>query len=65
MVFIDFGFSDIITEDLGLKTYTFFHGTPSFVSKEMMKLLFSEPKYGYVDLYYNDLVCFQLVKEYF
>lgn len=38
LVFIDFGFSTIIAEDLGFKTLIGFHGTPEFVSPEMLKL---------------------------
>jgi serine/threonine protein kinase len=55
-VFIDFGFADIIREDCGFKTFTNFHGTPTFVSKDMLKLFSVEVVMGYVDLYHNDLV---------
>ena len=58
-IFIDYGFSDIIKEKVGFKTLTSFQGTASYVSKEMLALFSVEDKQGYVDLYYNDLVCFQ------
>lgn len=56
LVFIDFGFSEIIREEVGLKSLTGFRGTPSFVSPEMFKLFSLDVKNGMIDLYYNDLV---------
>jgi serine/threonine protein kinase len=56
LVFIDFGFADIVQEGVGFKSLTSFHGTPTFVSKEMLKLFSVELVMDYVDLYYNDLV---------
>ena len=64
-VLIDFGLAEIIAEECGEKTYTSFNGTPSFVSKEMLKLFNKDKEFGYVDLYYNDLVCFQKTKKLF
>jgi serine/threonine protein kinase len=58
-VFIDFGFSNIIPQMCGFKTYTEFKGTPQYSSKEMLKLFSVESKWDYVDLYYNDLHCLQ------
>ena len=56
-VFIDFEFSDIIKEEPGYKTLTSFHGTPLFISADMLKLFqYDSSKEAYVDLYYNDLV---------
>jgi serine/threonine protein kinase len=57
LVFIDFGFSDAITEDCGYKTLTTYRGTPQFVSKDMLKLILVDVIEGYVDLYHNDLTC--------
>ena len=58
-VFIDFGFSDVVREECGFKTLTSFHGTPTYASREMLKLFSLEYKEGYVDLFYNDLICFK------
>jgi serine/threonine protein kinase len=58
-VFIDYGFSAVIAEERGFKTYTEFKGTPQYSSKEMLKLFSVESKWDYVDLYYNDLHCLQ------
>ena len=38
LVFIDYGFSKIIEEEQGYKTYTEFTGTLQYISKEMMAL---------------------------
>lgn len=56
-VFIDFGLTDIIAEECGMKTKTKFKGTICFMSAEMKKLYFGNT--GWVDLYYNDLLGFQ------
>jgi serine/threonine protein kinase len=64
-VFIDFGFSEVIAEECGLKTLTSFNGTPTFVSDEMMKLFSVQYKEGFVDLYHNDLVGFQQTRKIF
>lgn len=56
IVFIDFGLSKVVNEDLGFKTLTSYHGTPKYVSAEMLKLFSIDAKEDYVDLYYNDLV---------
>jgi serine/threonine protein kinase len=37
-IFIDYGFSALIGEEIGFKTYTNFQGTPKYVSKEMLKI---------------------------
>jgi serine/threonine protein kinase len=34
-IFIDFGFSRFITEEIGFKTYTNFLGTKGYLSEEM------------------------------
>ena len=54
-VFIDFGLSNIIKEEVGFKTFTSFSGTVRFSSEEMKKLYVLQEK-GYVDLYHNDAV---------
>ena len=50
---------------MGLKTMTYFRGTPTYVSKEMLKLFSVEEEIGFVDLYTNDLECFLKTKQYF
>ena len=61
VVFIDFGLSKIIREEIGFKTYTSFRGTPTFVSEAMLNLLGVKNRWDFVDLYFNDLVCLQKV----
>lgn len=51
-VFIDFGLSEVVEEELGFKTLGGFRGTPNYCSPEMFALMM-EP-FCYVDLYYND-----------
>lgn len=58
-IFIDFGFSDIIKEDVGYKTLTVFRGTPDFCTAEMLATMMKRE--GYVDLYYNDAYGLDLV----
>ena len=53
-VFIDFGFSRFIKEDIGFKTKTHFKGTVGYCSEEMRQL-YELRKEGYADLYYNDV----------
>lgn len=38
-VFIDFGMSKVIAEEKGYKSLITFHGTPNYVSPEMLKLI--------------------------
>jgi serine/threonine protein kinase len=64
-VLIDFGFSEGLKEECGYKTFTSFRGTPKYVSPEMLKLFSIECKLSFVDLYYNDLVCFHNARRYF
>jgi serine/threonine protein kinase len=52
-IFIDFGLSRIIKEQLGSKTFTSFLGSLSYCYDEMVKLYLDETS-GFVDLYYND-----------
>ena len=54
-VFIDFGLSSLIKEELGYKTFTHFLGTLSYSSDEMKKAYYlNKPKL--IDLYHNDSV---------
>ena len=53
-VFIDFGLSTIIKEEIGTKTYTDFVGSIKFASEEMIKSYEKKAKMN-IDLYYNDL----------
>ena len=52
-VFIDFGFSKILKEFLGSKSFSPFMGSINYCCKEMVDLYVREME-GYVDLYYND-----------
>lgn len=60
MVFIDYGLSKIIKEEIGHKTFSSFSGSLEFVSTEMLGLFaVTSTKKDYVDLYYNDLIGLQ------
>ena len=39
VVFIDYGFSEVVEQCQGFKTETAFKGTPEFISKEMFRLM--------------------------
>lgn len=52
-MFIDFGLSQIIEEDYGFKSKTYFKGTPQFSSHEMASIMASQNQ-KYIDLYFND-----------
>ena len=54
MVWLDFGLSRIIEEELGQKTLTGFVGTFSATSNEMQKLFYTNSQ-SLVDLYHNDV----------
>ena len=56
MVFIDFGLSRLIAEEIGFKEITGFRGSLHYCSNEM-KTCFLEDKEMAVDLYYNDFYC--------
>ena len=57
LVFIDYGFSEIIEEEVGFKTLTRFHGTAQFASREMVALFAKgNDAKDSIDLYFNDLV---------
>ena len=58
MVFVDFGLSQIIQEELGKQTITSYVGSINFCCLEM-KNCFNSKTNGYVDLYYNDLFCLE------
>ena len=61
LVFIDYGLSKIIDEEVGLKTLSTFQGTAQFLSREMMALLAKGNKAkGDIDLYFNELVGHQI-----
>lgn len=53
-VFIDFGLSRIISENIGETTLTNYVGTVDYWSPEMGKC-YLEKKALHIDLYYNDL----------
>lgn len=55
-IFIDYGYSDIITEELGNRTMTGFKGTMQFCCDEMRHCYASQAK-NLVDLYFNDAYC--------
>lgn len=54
-VFIDFGLSLLIKNEVGYKTYSNFAGTLSYCSEEMKKNYYTQRE-NLIDLYYNDLV---------
>lgn len=54
-VFIDFGISDILCQNYGEKTLTFFKGTFTFCSDEM-KNIFEKSRLSMIDLYKNDVI---------
>lgn len=54
LVFIDFGLSTLINEEIGMKTMTNFIGNIEHCSPQMKKA-YVEDKEVPVDLYYNDL----------
>lgn len=64
-VFIDFGLSKMVAEDIGLKTLTGFAGSINFCSKEMARCFWEGHSFE-VDLYSNDLYsleeCIKLYK---
>ena len=62
-VFIDFGFSEIIKEGRGFKTFSVFKGTPNFTSPEMLSIMNEEA--SFVDLYYNDAFGLNLTLKFF
>ena len=53
VVFIDFGFSKMVSEDVGTKSRCPFFGSINYCSHEMLKA-FHEDQDQMVDLYYND-----------
>ena len=56
LVFIDFGLSKFVAEQVGKKTLTKYAGNANFWSPQM-QLCFTSKKSMHVDLYYNDLHC--------
>lgn len=58
-VFIDFGFTTVVKEEVGIKTFSCYRGTPAFCSEEMIKLLGLKESAGFVDVYYNDAHCLE------
>lgn len=61
-IFIDFGLSKIIQENVGEMTLTNFFGTFAFCSSEMKNLM-GMNKVGFIDLYFNDYYCLRKVLE--
>ena len=53
-VFLDFGFAEILKENIGQKTLMFPKGTFGFMNEEMSKANRLNQK-SYIDLYSNDL----------
>lgn len=54
-VFIDFGISRIIEEDIGEKSFTFFRGSLNYCSLEMAGI-YGKSNGNFIDLYYNDVI---------
>lgn len=63
-VLIDFNCTEVLREFVGEKTLTFYKGTYSKCS-EPMKDLWGQSCPGYVDLYYNDIICWENLNENF
>ena len=63
-VFIDFGLSRLVEEDIGFKTITNYVGTIDYWSPEMGKC-FREKKQMLIDLYYNDLYGLEKTIEFY
>ena len=65
-VFLDFGFSKVLKEGIGSKTFTKFIGTYKFTSSEMKKSYVLQDSL-FVDLYFNDIcglkLVYQIMKE--
>ena len=53
-VFLDFGFSTMLRQSIGQKTYTKFIGTFKYTYDELQKLYYFE-RGDEVDFYYNDI----------
>ena len=58
LVFIDFGLSRFIKEEIGNRTSTLFVGSVNFCCSDMKKA-YTSKKPKKVDLYYNDLFCLE------
>lgn len=54
-VFIDFGFTKMLNEQIGQRTKTAFFGTMGYCGDEMKSILYKSGG-GHVDLYYNDVI---------
>jgi serine/threonine protein kinase len=54
LVLIDFGFSNIIKEEIGIKTESSFAGTLNYCSPEMKAIYSVKSARSFVDLYFND-----------
>ena len=55
-VFVDFGLSLFLNETIDQNTYTTYFGTYFYASPEMKELV-DKKKKGWINLYYNDIVC--------
>ena len=53
-MFLDFGFTTFLTENIGEKTYTKFVGTFKYTYDEIQKLYYLD-RGDKVDFYYNDV----------
>lgn len=56
VIFIDFGLSRLIKEEVGYKSLTTFVGSINFCSEEMGRLMITKDARR-IDFYYNDLMC--------
>ena len=57
-VLIDFNCSSVIGENVGQKTLTLFKGTHNKCHPDM-KALYMKKEPAEVDMYYNDIVCWE------
>ena len=55
LVFIDYGFSMVIEQNVGFKTKTSFKGTVNYVSEEMLKIFLevSFKSFNIISYYFN------------
>ena len=61
-VFIDFGLSELIEEEVGIYSNIYFKGSMAYCSDEMSKAYKTKQK-ELVDFYYNDLHCLSISEK--
>jgi serine/threonine protein kinase len=61
-IFIDFGLSKVVTEEIGVPSVSAFAGSMNFCSEEMLELFLND-RSGLVDLYINDAICLDKTRQ--